>query len=568
MSTINPMTPDLQSSAETIVPHAQLHWSEIGAQKRNTRDALIPGAWRIDVEKYASRINVLDVPLVCGVLSPYELDITSNFDAVDLVEKMRSGTFSVEEVTTAFCKRAAIAQQLTNCLTEIFFNEAIDRARLLDQRRKTHPHEVLGPLFGLPISLKDTYQIPGIDASIGLACYTFKPSTTYSSLPKLLLSLGAVLYCKTNVPQTMMTADSHNNIFGRTTNPANRNLTAGGSTGGEGPLIALRGSILGFGTDLAGSIRIPSLCNGIYGFKPSSGLIPFSGQRIPFLPGWESVGIIASAGPLATSCRACIFALESILRACPADLDPGCLRMPWVVQDPANLNTGAGNPLRVAFVADDGFSTPTPPVRRGLRSSVEKLRAAGVEIVDLKLPLVTDMLQLMGDMFALDGSKHLTELLQSSQEPLVPSVEKIGLLTPGPSKTMEEYYSLNKLRYSITEKYTELWRDHNIDAILMAPAPYTAVPLDSWSTASYTAIFNILDYPSLVIPVGHVEHTDMVDDISNALYGDADAQLYQKYTGPEACSGAPICVQVIGKKQDDQAFTRVAAMIDSILTSS
>jgi amidase len=92
----------------------------------------------------------------------------------------------------------------------------------------------------------------------------------------------------------MTAADRRNTIFGRTTNLANRNLTAGGSTGGEGPLIALRGSVTGFGIDLAGSIRIPSLCNGIYGFKPSSGLIPFSRHRVPFQSGWGSIGIIAS----------------------------------------------------------------------------------------------------------------------------------------------------------------------------------------------------------------------------------------------------------------------------------
>lgn len=276
---------------------------------------------------------------------------------------------------------------------------------MLDQERIASPQKPLPPLYGLPISLKDTYQITGIDASIGLACYSNQPSTTQSTLPQLLLSLGAVLYCKTNVPQTMMTADSHNNIFGRTTNPVSRNLTAGGSTGGEGPLIAMRGSILGFGTDLAGSIRIPALCNGIYGFKPSSGLIPFSGQRMPFLPGWESIGIIASAGVLATSARACIFALRTIMEATPANIDPACVRIPWYqngLTNPNNLETGA---LRVAVVSDDGLWTPTPPVRRGLEDSVNKLRKAGVELVNIKLPLVAEMISIIGDMFALDGSK-------------------------------------------------------------------------------------------------------------------------------------------------------------------
>lgn len=67
------------------------------------------------------------------------------------------------------------------------------------------------------------------------------------------------------------TADSENNVFGRTLNPGNTKLTAGGSSGGEGALVAFRGSILGVGTDIAGSVRIPALCNGVYGFKPTAG---------------------------------------------------------------------------------------------------------------------------------------------------------------------------------------------------------------------------------------------------------------------------------------------------------
>jgi amidase len=201
-----------------------------------------------------------------------------------------------------------------------------------------------------------------------------------------------------------MTADSDNNLFGRTINPLNRLLTAGGSTGGEGALIAMRGSILGFGTDLAGSIRIPSLCNGIYGFKPSSCLIPFSGQRIPFPPGWEEIGIIASAGPLATSVRSCSFALETIIKSVPADMCSGTLRFPWNV-DMASIRAVDKSRLRIGLVLDDGLSTPTPPMRRALHESVEKLEKAGVQIVPFQLPLVREMNEVIGELFALDGSK-------------------------------------------------------------------------------------------------------------------------------------------------------------------
>ncbi|KAG9232801.1 amidase signature domain-containing protein [Amylocarpus encephaloides] len=519
-----------------------------------TRDSLIPKAWRIDVDAYASRKNVLD------------LTLTSDDDAVDIARKIRSRVFSVEEVTVAFCKRAAIAQQLTNCLTEILFDEAISRAQTLDQERKANPGMSLPPLFGLPVSLKDTYHIIGVDASIGLAYYCNQPSTVNSPLTDILLSLGVILYCKTNVPQTMMTADSHNNIFCRTLNPINRDLTAGGSTGGEGALIAMRGSVVGFGTDAGGSARIPAACNGIYGFKPSANLMPFSGQRIPFLDGWETaIGVSIAAGVLATSSRACAFALETIMKANPANNDPSCLRMPWTKDLESTLTTAEKKPLRIAFISDEGLSTPTPPIRRALRESTEKLKNAGVEIIDTNLPLVPEMVAIIVGMFTLDGGQHMLNILASKPEPLVPSVVNMGSPPPGPSTTMEKYFELNKRRQVVMETYSALWRELDVDAIAMPLAPYTAMPPDSWSSFTYTVLFNLLDYPSMAIPVGAVSGADQVDGISNARYGEEDSKLYQKYTGPNEYADAPIAVQVIGRRQDDQAFLAVVDVIDSIL---
>ena len=123
----------------------------------------------------------------------------------------------------------------TNCLTEIFFDEAIERAKKLDlEYNQNSCHKTLPPLFGLPISLKDSFQVSGYDTSTGLGCYVDEPAEDHSALAAMLTDLGAVLYCKTNLPQSIMTGDSENNIFGRTLNPRNKLLTAVGSTGGEG----------------------------------------------------------------------------------------------------------------------------------------------------------------------------------------------------------------------------------------------------------------------------------------------------------------------------------------------
>jgi Asp-tRNA(Asn)/Glu-tRNA(Gln) amidotransferase A subunit family amidase len=212
------------------------------------------------------------------LLDDRELQITGLYDATDLLAKLARREFSSLEVTTAFAKRAAIAQQLTSCLTETFFEEGIARAKQLDEHlEKTGT--VVGPFHGLPISIKDSFSVEGIPTTIGFVDFLDHPPKTYnSSLVDVLLGAGAVLYVKTNVPQTMMTAESHNNVFGRTLNPYHLNLTAGGSSGGEGALVAMRGSLLGVGTDIAGSVRIPSICCGTVGFKPSVDRIPYGGQ--------------------------------------------------------------------------------------------------------------------------------------------------------------------------------------------------------------------------------------------------------------------------------------------------
>lgn len=278
----------------------------------------------------------------------------------------------------------------------MFFEEAIESARLLDAERKANPTKPLQPLHGLPISLKDSFNITGKDSVIGLTCFVNAPAERDSALVALLRSLGAVLYCKTNVPQTMMTADSDNNIFGRTLNPNNVSLTAGGSSGGEGALIALRGSVLGVGTDIAGSIRIPSSCCGIYGFKPSCDRVPYAGQQSPAPRGM--VGISPCAGPMATSLRSCRFFLETVLRADPARFDDSVLKMSW------GETRTHDRPLRIGIIADDGLHTPTPPLRRTLKESAEKLQAAGHEMVPVELPDVLQNMHLVWDFFSVDGS--------------------------------------------------------------------------------------------------------------------------------------------------------------------
>lgn len=172
------------------------------------------------------------------------------FGASELAAKISARELTSIEVTRAFCHRAAIAHQLTNCLTEIFFDEALQQAERLDTiLRETG--KTLGPLHGVPVSLKDHYNVKGHFTTAGYISFAkFPRKKKDGHVIEILRKAGAVFFCKTNNPQCMMVLETVSNIYGRTLNPQNTKLGPGGSSGGEGALLAMRGSPLGLGSDI------------------------------------------------------------------------------------------------------------------------------------------------------------------------------------------------------------------------------------------------------------------------------------------------------------------------------
>lgn len=148
------------------------------------------------------------------------------------------------------------------------FSDALSRAKALDQHLAQH-HRPYGPLHGIPTTLKDQFNVAGWDTTLGYVGRARQPAHDDAALVKMLRSLGAVVLAKTNLPQSIMWCETENPLWGLTTNPVDAAYTPGGSTGGEAALIACGASVLGWGTDIGGSIRIPSHMMGIYGLKPS-----------------------------------------------------------------------------------------------------------------------------------------------------------------------------------------------------------------------------------------------------------------------------------------------------------
>ena len=382
----------------------------------------------------------------------------------------------------------------TNCLTETYFEQAQERARQLDEIKAQG--RSAGPLHGLPISIKDGFQVMGSEATIGFVSYLDKISDKNSPLVDILLQLGAVIHVKTNIPQTLMTADSHNNIFGRTLNPHKTTLTAGGSSGGEGALVAFRGSPLGIGTDIAGSIRIPSLCDGTYGFKPTTSRVPYGGQA-PSGPRGMNF-FLACAGPLANDIEALRVLVRAVIDAKPATFDSTALDIPW-----RHVQGHIKPKLKLGLVPEDPRYPLHPPVKRAIGEAVRLLEAEGHVIVPLQASEchVADATDVAFAFFNATGSRDGP--IQAGGEPMVPSVvaakrvvlelTKRTFAGEDDCQGIPRIAALNVKRSEIAEEWRRLWNKHQLDGVIAPSAQHTAVPHDQYLIPPYTVFLNTLD---------------------------------------------------------------------------
>jgi amidase len=307
-------------------------------------------------------------------------------------------------------------------LHEIFFEAALADAEKLDDYYAEHKKPI-GPLHGLPVSLKDQFHVKGVETSMGYLGWvgtfegkkgTGKEKVYESEMVRELRNLGAILYCKTSVPHTLMMGETINNIIGYTFNPKNRNLTSGGSSGGEGALISLKGSPIGFGTDIGGSIRIPAGFNGLYGIRPSHGRMPYDGMansmvsvmgnhcptlHIYFLGLYSMLtseiqdgqnSVLSVVGPIATSVGSLTLMIKAILSQEPWLHDPLVAEIPWrddKEQEVLDLvKSSGGGQLSFGVMYLDGQIHPQPPVRRAIEIVVKTVEKLGHKVIEWQPP--------------------------------------------------------------------------------------------------------------------------------------------------------------------------------------
>ena len=230
----------------------------------------------------------------------------------------KQSSFAVDVLRT-YSKVALLAQAESNCLTEILLPEAEEWAKGKGVNLK-------GPLAGVPVSLKDSIAVAGFDVSVGYSCNTGKPCKEDGGLVKILKAAGAIPYVKTNLPTTLLSFESSNDVWGRCLNPHNKEYSPGGSTGGEAALLAYGGSRIGVGSDVAGSVRAPAQFSGCYSLRCSTGRWPKMGISTS-MPGQEGIPSVYS--PMARTLDDLVYFTRSVIRTKPWQWDHSVHPLEW-----------------------------------------------------------------------------------------------------------------------------------------------------------------------------------------------------------------------------------------------
>lgn len=540
-----------------------LPYEEIAAKKQQIRQSLIPKEWL--VEKLPDQDNLMTFPEKCGVLTEKEVKITSQYDSVDLVKEISKGVYTAEEVTIAFCKRSAIAQQTLNCITEIMFEDAIQHAKKLDEHFKK-TGSVVGPLHGLPVSLKDSMNVKGVDSTIGVTALAFQPEKENSPVVDALEMAGAVMICKTAVPQSMMVLDTDNFTFGPARNPWSKYITTAGSSGGSGAIVAMRGSLVSIGTDIGGSIRVPAYANGVYGFKPSSGRIPYYNIKGYWPPGEEYNGILCVDGPIAVSMRDCELIVKSISGTKPWLYDPTCICSPWPQEVPAKEK------LSIGVIKVDTLE----PITSILKEAIAKLEAAGHEIVEVEFLEEEKLQDIASELFKVDGGEYLIRKSYETMEPLTPMVLDNGLF-PCDKSDLLKFFSLCSEKMTVMRKWNLHWQNTKnltksgepVDCLIMPTYPW--LPRVKETQGGSTILpWNTLDYPALNFPVETVDlqkHDIEFPELPDTPAGqrllkqfpDNLRNHYQKF---------PVGIQLVGRRLEEaklfQDFGVISRCFDNV----
>ncbi len=427
--------------------------------------------------------------------------------ATDLAARIRRRELSSRALVEAHIARIQRVNPALNIVVRDRFESARREADEADA--KVARGGELPPLHGVPCTIKEAFGLTGMPNSSGLYARRNVLADHDATTVARLRQAGAIPLGVTNISELCMWMESQNKVYGRTSNPYDARRTVGGSSGGEGASVASGCAPFGLGSDIGGSIRMPAFFNGVFGHKPTGGLVPGSGQ-FPMAEG-ASVRYLTT-GPL---CRRAedLMPLLRIL-AGPDGLDPGCESM--LLGDPRDV---AIEGLEVLSVEGNGVFAPVAPlleaqrrVARHLERRGARVRVARVEDLRHSLDVWSAALaasegpsfaELMGEGVPIHAGAELLRWLTGRSHHTLPAiglalVEKLpALLGNRTARALELATSLKEtLAAEIGPRGVMLYPSYP----KLAPLHGTALlpPIQF----TYTAVLNILEMPATQVPLG------------------------------------------------------------------
>jgi len=450
---------------------------------------------------------------------------------IRLAELIRNRAVSPVEVTQACLDRIDRINPQLNAIVTLA-PDAMEKAK--EAEAAVTRGDALGPLHGIPLTIKDTIETAGLRTTSGSALRAeFIPQREATAVSRL-KAAGAIILGKTNCAEMAMDYATDNPVFGRANNPYNPLLTTGGSSGGEAAAIASCISPGGIGSDLAGSIRIPSHFCGIVGLKPTVGRVPGDGQ---FPPSAGPYSLGAAIGPMARS----VSDLALLFKVLAG------IETPTLSADRMAENSRASlRGSRVACYMDDGVAPVSEETRRAVETVAQVLSDAGLVIEQTRPPGIERGHDLWLKLFSRASVVQLRDVYAGQEEKGGEFVRwRLATADDTPAPSLDEYIGWwlerDRLRATLVQ-----W----MEATPLLIAPVGATPayahgthkitvgedtMNTFRAFSYSQTFNVFDLPVVVIPAGRT------------------------------AAGLPIGVQIVGRPFAEETVLAAAAIIEQAL---
>jgi amidase len=409
-----------------------------------------------------------------------------------VAELIGAGELSAVDAVSACLARIAAVNPVINAVVRLA-DDALERARAADADRKRGA--ALGPLHGVPFTLKDSFDTAGLVTTVGTVGWRDRIPERDATVAARLKAAGAILLGKTNTPEFTWSDETDNDVYGVTSNPYDPSRTPGGSSGGAGAIVAAGGSFFDIGSDSGDSIRQPAHVCGVAGLKPTNGRVPLTGHW----PGSGGImGSLTALGPIARHVDDLAWLLPVI--AGPDGQDP---RVPPVpVRDDRAIESAA---LRCAVLTDNGIRRPTEETVATVQAAASALEGAGAHVEQAMPPALDEAWDTWDRLVRADGYDWLRGLIADAGTPGMGSYETRGWIDlearPMPGAEVARILArADAIRARLLRWFADF--DVIVCPVMPQPAIRHGESNADWFGDTYSDVHNLTGWPAVVVRGG------------------------------------------------------------------